>query len=589
MAGGPFRRRLVGFCQEKTVRQSKSIGLPYVQIMMRHDNVMGPLRRRGSAPGAMLMGAGAAWLLILARLSFTWHVHYRQTVLALSTLQQAERVTSPALRGRLLQYAASLLGVPLPHAALGVSHLSNVAMRTMDHLVSTEWFISPALWVLGFVIMGVALYWMKEGRLAALEAERALLKDQLLAIARGWASLATTSDSRQVVQNILSELAQHTNVTSAAIYRLTPVNSDALKRYASLGELSLSDGPIPRLFLEPDRGLVGEALAANQPRYSGDYAESGYLVPGVRMPRVAVFPARYHDQNWGILLLSSTQPRWFFTYREVLEVLAQEVALAAASADMAAESRRHQLIEERARMQSDILANVSHELRTPLGLVKGYLETLQASSQQMSPQDRQDFLNIAVQETGELEALIDQLLTMSQMESADVPHQPRWFAVERWIAQSLDRHPAWDRERVRVKVSGNLDWVFGDARHLTTVLSGLLENALKYSSKAVEVQVEAAPRSWGFQVRDYGPGIDPDAAERIFERFYRAPVHAQSEIRGSGLGLSIAKRIVAKHGGTIKARNASGGGLIMDVRLPQGGDEHGEERADGRRWIDSGH
>ncbi len=565
------------------------MGLPYGQ--MKHEGSHPVNRRWRAAPVTVLLAAGAAWILVLARFSFTWHTRYRKTLLALSTLEESKRIKSLPVRSHLIHFAASLLGAPagVSSQAAERSRLIEASIHTLHNLASTQWFVAPPLWVIGFVAMAVSMFWLKEGRLAALEFERGILKEQLLAIARGWASLATNPDGRQVMQNILSELTAHTAVTAAAIYRLTEVKSNCLELYVSFGDISLSQGPIPKLFLEPERGLVGEALAFNQPRYTGDYAEAGYLIPGTRMPRVAVFPARYHERNWGILMLSSNQAGWFYTYRDVLEVLAQEVALAAASADMAEQSRRHQRMEDRARMQSDILANVSHELRTPLGLIKGYLETLQTSESQLSTEDRRDFLSVAVQETQELELLIEQLLTMSRMESAETPHRPQWFTVDAWIAQALARHPVWDRKRIQVVTSRDGELVFGDRRNLTTVLSSLLENALKYSVGVVEVHINILSNSWSLGVRDHGPGVAPDVVDRVFERFYRAPEHAQSEIRGSGLGLSIAKRIVEMHGGDIWADNAPGGGFMVTARLPRGDAAKREDTARGRRRISSSH
>lgn len=553
---------------------------------MKNMSVNRGVRRWTKSPAALLLGLGAIWLLVLARLSYTWHTQYRQTLLALSTLQETQYISSPVLRNHLLHMAASLLGSPLAQRI----YLSRLAIHNMHHLAASQWFVSPPIWAMGFVVMTVAVFWLKQNRITVLESEHAALKEQFLAIARGWALLATDPDGRQVMQNILQELAQHTAVTEAAIYRLTGARLDALELYVSLGPLSLTPGPIPSLFLEPERGLIGDALAHNQPRYSGDYGEMGYLIPGTRLPRVAVFPARYRDHNWGVLLLSSDEIGWFHAYRDVLEVLAQEVAIAAASVDVAEQVRHHRLMEDRSRMQSDILANVSHELRTPLGLVKGYLETLQESGSRLSPEDRQEFLEVAVAETQELESLIAQLLTMSRMESADLPHQPEWFAMGSWLPQTLERYPVWERQRVRVIQSSRLSMAFGDPRTLTTLLSDLLGNALKYSSGAIDLHLDQEQDWWTITVRDYGPGVNPEVLGRVFERFYRAPGHAQSTIRGSGLGLSIAKHLVEIHGGKIQAANALGGGFVVSVHLPLRPEESKQGgAAGGRRRISAGY
>ena len=183
-------------------------------------------------------------------------------------------------------------------------------------------------------------------------------------------------------------------------------------------------------------------------------------------------------------------------------------------------------------MQAEILANVSHELRTPLGLVKGYLETLQRAGERLAVDTRREFLSVAVQETGELEMLIDQLLTMSQWDNAEWPFEPRWFPLAPWLLPLLDRYPVWDRERIQVRGGDRLPHLYGDPRALTTAVSDLLQNALKYSSNEVKLTFREQPEGWMVEVRDFGPGVPSADVEKIFERFYRSPQHAKSEIRG---------------------------------------------------------
>lgn len=525
-----------------------------------------------TTPGFLLLVAGVLWVLVLARLSYNWHVHYRHTLLALSTLAETDVVHSAGTRTHLLSLAASLLNRPVPPGSVvhAGESLTVTAMQVLHHLAASQWLVSPAIWAIGFAVMGVAVYGINEGRLAALDAERQLLKEKMLAVAQGWALVATNPDGRQVMNRILTEAMAHTAVSGAAIYRLTGVGGDAIELYASTGYLQLSASPVPALFLEAERGLIGESLSRNLPLYSGDGGEAGYLIPGIRLPRVAVFPARYRDQNWGFLLLSSEQSGWFYAYRDVLELLAQQVALAAAAADVAAKARQQQRLADRARMQSDILANVSHELRTPLGLVRGYLETLIESQDKLDPGTQQEFLAVSLEETRELESLIDKLLTMSRLEDGMNLHQPDWFSPDDWIRRSLARHTPTAQQRVRIINRTRADLLFGDQRNLTTLLSDLVDNAVKYSTGPIDVILDRHAEAWSLTVRDFGPGVAEAEAAHIFERFFRGAAHAKSQVRGSGLGLSIAKHIVDMHGGHIRAENAAGGGLSVSVELPLG-------------------
>ncbi len=531
-------------------------------------------RRWDRWKGIAVLFLGVAMVAVLGRASFLWHQHYSRIVLALSTMREARHVTSPVLRRHLLHLAAALVGAKpgtVP-AALGAA-----AFAQLEHLGASEWFGSPAVWAIAFLVIVVGVYWMREGHIAWLETERSILKQQMLALARGWASLATDPNPREVMQRILAEVGHHTALGSAAIYRLTDDHFDSLELYASFGPFRLSDQPIPKIFLVPGRGLVGQTIVDNVPRYSGDYGEVDYLIPGVRKPRVGVFPLRYQNEPWGALLLTSNETNWYFTYRNLLDILAQEIAIAAATSELAQAARRNRIMEERAQMQSEILANVSHELRTPLGLVKGYLETLQKSWGRMSPADRGEFLDVALGETHQLEELIEHLLVMSRVDSEEMMFRPALLELGEWFRNVVEHYPVWDRDRIRVVGSVPENTVVsGDPRGLQTALGDLLQNALKYSSGLVDVEFHVAGQTWGFAVRDYGPGVAPSELPKIFERFYRSPAHAQSEIRGSGLGLAIVERIVALHGGSVSGENARPQGFVVRVSLPMGSRQEGD-------------
>lgn len=529
----------------------------------------GPRRSLGVA--IALIATAIVLVGILGRSSYTWHRQYMHAMLAFAAIENARQTASPTTALHLLAMARSLLGVRSRQGSVAVqsAHLALAAISRLHQLSFDGWVVSPASWAVVFAVLMVAVYWFREAHIAWLEMEHGMLKEQLLAIERGWASLASNPNPHEVMHHILFEVTQHTAVRSAAIYQLTADRSASLALYASIGNFQLSNQPIPQAFIGPTTGLIGESLASNVPKYSGEEGEAGYLIPGVRKARVAIFPLRYQQATWGVLLLTSNEAGWYFTYRDLLEVLAQEFAIAAASAELAEQARTNQLMEERARMQSEILANVSHELRTPLGLVKGYLETLQQSWERLAHQDRQEFLDVAVSETEELEGLIDHLLLMSSMDHAGALFRPEPFLLSSWLDALIAHYPAWERDRVLVSHLPSQDMmVYGDPRELHTACRELLQNAVKYSKGRVELYVDVSQSDWTITVRDFGSGVPPSEITRIFERFYRVPAHAQSEVRGSGLGLSIVKRIVDNHHGHIRAENLPDLGFQVTMQLP---------------------
>lgn len=529
--------------------------------------------------GAMGKGSTSWWsrhrgkvVIVLVPLAFlgfdaaqrAWLARYHRAAVAWSALEAAARAPA-GTKGHLIRYAAHLLGAPVDRSSGDLKRLALARMAPAPLHVPGGLVV-----LLLFVIAVLGVYWVKEQALERLEADHRLLKQQLLAIAGGWASVATQADPREAMTRILSEVGRHTALDSAAVYRLTRGDRlHGVSLYSRIGSVLPLGVDVPRLFLGAGFGLVGDALQEGVALYSGDDGERGYLIPGVRHPRVAVFPLRFRDADWGVLLLYADERGWFYRYRDLLDVVSQEIAILGTAADLAEEARRTALYEELARVRSEIVANVSHELRTPLGLVKGYLETLHDAGEKLSRSERIEFLEVAMQETRELESLIDHLLLMSRLDSTGPELQRGWFAFEDWM-RGIVRGWSQDAEaRIQIHAAPGAR-VYGDRDQLKTALENLVQNALKYSSGTVEVSLAAESGGWTVRVADRGPGVPPGDLERIFERFYRAPGAARSSIRGSGLGLSIARRIVERHEGRVYATNRPKGGLELVVWLPEG-------------------
>lgn len=514
--------------------------------------------------GRIVLAIVLAGFLALGTVERTWLARHRREQLARAALKAAGGAPA-SMRAHLVHYAATLLSAP---AGTTLNRLQQLAgAPTTAHPVHIPG--GPLVLVL-FVMAVLGVYWTKEQALERLEADHRLLKQQLLAIAGGWAAVATQADSREAMGRILAAVACHTPVNSAAVYRFTRDDRrHGLALFCRIGPVLPLAMDVPRLFLRAGFGLIGDVFQDRLALYSGDEGERGYLIPGLRHPRVGVFPLRFRDTDWGVLVLYADERGWFYRYRDLFDVVSQEIAILGTAADLAEDARRKALFEELARVRSEILANVSHELRTPLGLVKGYLETLRDAGDRLAASDQAEFLQVAIQETQELEGLIDHLLLMSQLEAADPELEPRWFVFEDWargVLQAVARDAA---ARICVH-SPSGACVYGDPGQMKTALENLVQNALKYSVGAVDITLCAGDGEHAIRVADRGPGVPPEDLERIFERFYRGPGAARSSVRGSGLGLSIARRIVERHGGRIDAANRPKGGLEVVIRLPDG-------------------
>lgn len=221
----------------------------------------------------------------------------------------------------------------------------------------------------------------------------------------------------------------------------------------------------------------------------------------------------------------------------------------------------------------EFVANVSHELRTPLSLIKGYTETLLAGAKD-EPETATRFLQIIDRHADRLTFLIEDLLTISRLESGQVVMNLQPTVLRDVADQVLDDLRAKARERgteLRNEVPETVQ-VHGDGDRLQQVIANLVDNAIKYGRPGGRVVMGARAlhedivEAW---VADDGVGIPAEARDRIFERFYRVDKGRSRDQGGTGLGLSIVKHIVQAHGGEVRVESELGKGSCFYFTLPR--------------------
>lgn len=219
----------------------------------------------------------------------------------------------------------------------------------------------------------------------------------------------------------------------------------------------------------------------------------------------------------------------------------------------------------------DFVANVSHELRTPLSMIKGYVETLLGGAKD-DPATAAKFLQTVERHTNRLTLLIEDLLTISALESGRIQLNLKPLllqpAVEKVFA---DFKPRADARKMSLTSRMPALTASADGHRLQQVLSNLVDNAIKYGRMEGEVVVSGRALPDGFievYVQDDGPGIPAEALERIFERFYRVDKARSRDQGGTGLGLSIVKHIVQVHGGRVWAKSQPVDGTTFYFTLP---------------------
>lgn len=215
------------------------------------------------------------------------------------------------------------------------------------------------------------------------------------------------------------------------------------------------------------------------------------------------------------------------------------------------------------KIQSDFISNVSHELRTPLTAIQGYVEVL--LDQKQSPPQSQKFLGIIKRNVDRLVSLLNHFLDLSQMEES-VELKKDFIDTEKITSSTIeDLHI----KSHKIKTHISQDKVLADPVFLKQILSNLIENAVKYTSESglIEVIWERSGNQAVLKVKDEGLGISHRYKSRIFERFYRID-SSRSEVKGAGIGLSIVKQLMEKHGGSIRLESKPGRGSVFICSFP---------------------
>ncbi|MBV8375546.1 MAG: response regulator [Verrucomicrobia bacterium] len=215
----------------------------------------------------------------------------------------------------------------------------------------------------------------------------------------------------------------------------------------------------------------------------------------------------------------------------------------------------------------------SHDLKTPLRTISGFVELLRDTYGGQFDARGVEWIRRASDGAHRLDALIDNLLTYSQLDSRAQPFQPVDLAAV--LDNAREDLGAVIQETAAEVASGALPTITGDRIQLTQLFWNILDNAIKYrgaSCPRIHVSAQMTQGEWVFAIADNGIGIDPQHHEKIFELFRR--LHSQRTFAGDGVGLSICRRIVTRHSGKIWVESQPGQGCTVIFTLPSSIDAH---------------
>ncbi len=394
----------------------------------------------------------------------------------------------------------------------------------------------------------------------------------------------------------------------AAVTALTSALPDTyvavLLLEAESGLLRLEASNLPdavrNLRLPLGKGITGWVAQHKEPALVLDVCQdSRYLaaVPDVRSELCV--PMIAGQQVIGVLDVQSLRPNAFTeddqqlmsTLANNLAVLVERARLFEAVEDASQELQQraealqqaNARLQELDRLKSQFLASMSHELRTPLNSIIGFSEVLLDGLMGEMPPGQQECVRDILSSGEHLLALINDVLDLSKIEAGRVKLEPVPFNVAEWVAEiKTTIAPLIDKKSqvLTIELADGLPLLVADPFRIKQVLLNLLSNANKFTPEGGHITLScrlADPATMLFSVSDTGIGIKPEEQELIFEEFGRSEDAAVRETTGTGLGLTISKRLVEMHGGRIWVESEYGHGATFSILLPLAGSSSPEE------------
>ena len=228
-------------------------------------------------------------------------------------------------------------------------------------------------------------------------------------------------------------------------------------------------------------------------------------------------------------------------------------------------------VESQEILRKDLIANFSHEIGTPLTNIYGYIQALQEGLL-TDEKERKRVLGIIKRETERLIKLSNETKSLALLESDNSRYDFEEFNIGKIIDEVVELFkPKADKKDIKINVNKTESKTLlkVDRDKIKQAISNVLDNAIKYSPKksGVEINIKESTDSISICIIDEGEGIDKACIKNVFERFYKVPTSNRKE-EGTGIGLTIAKRIVEAHGGDIDISSELGEGTTVDIRLP---------------------
>ncbi|MTF38456.1 DICT sensory domain-containing protein [Cyanobacterium aponinum] len=396
-------------------------------------------------------------------------------------------------------------------------------------------------------------------------------KERLLNSVTG--AIRRSLDPEEILQVAVDKLGEGFGVCRCLIYRCQENDLNAHINHEFLNEnINSVKGQVWPLRNNP---LFQEILSLREsisiddvtidPRIQKDPTILSKLIKSCCIVSWLIVPILYQGKLLGMMELhhcDSNPITWKPEDIALVDAIATQVGVALIQAESYAhlEDLNEQL-EALDRTRSNLVAITGHELRTPLSTIQVCLESL-ANEPDMSEELRQVMLTTALHDAERMRKLVQDFLTLSQLESGRVEWNPEPLSLEECIELSLcqirSRKDKNSLPKIRINLSQTLPLVQADGEWLVEVLSKLLDNACKFTNGNGEIVINVEEKNNNIlkvTISDNGRGIEPDRLDKVFDRFYQEEGALRRSAGGTGLGLAICRQIVHNWGGKIWAES----------------------------------
>ncbi|MBH8562321.1 GAF domain-containing protein [Nostoc sp. CENA67] len=379
-------------------------------------------------------------------------------------------------------------------------------------------------------------------------------------------------DPHEVLQIAAQELGQHLGVGRCLIYRAQATDDQAIIEHEFLSQgilpicgqtWELANNPLFQEVVKQGEGVC-VADATNDLRVTSS-ASLSLIVKKFAIRSWLIEPVLYQGRLLGIVELhycNLPPHQWQTGELDLVKAIATHIGSALIQAEAYANLEDlNQQLEALDRTRSNLIAITGHELRTPLSTIQVCLESL-ASEPDMPVELQQVMLNTALSDSERMRKLVQDFLTLSNLESGRVEWHPESLTLQECIDLALSRLRTRSQgeklPQIKTHISPNLPLVRADGDWLVEVLAKLIDNAYKFTPSEGEISIKAirnGDRMVEVTVADSGRGIEPNRLEIVFDRFYQEEGALRRTTSGTGLGLAICRQIVNGWGGEIWAES----------------------------------